>query len=253
MRVSAKVTHREHESSPVVKSPILQPIKKGRDSSLLDELSQSLDRYCPDFNAMINRVRHFASSQLSFEKMTVVGVISAHKSEGRTTFALNLAAALADIHNNVLFVETDHDNESIARELGDPQTVGLAEYLNNEAELEDVIQPASREGLWVLPCGNSGKASPSLKSLSSVRMLLSLLRPRHDVTVVDLPPFMASEEVPALVSFLDAVVIVVEAGRSTPEDVAAMVTQCGSVPIKGIVLNRESRAAPKWLMSILGN
>jgi chromosome partitioning protein len=72
---------------------------------------------------------------------------------GKTTTAVNLAAGLARRGKRVLLVDVDTQGQA-ARALGCSTPAGLAELVNGDAPLEQVLI-AARDGLWLLAGGRS--------------------------------------------------------------------------------------------------
>jgi Mrp family chromosome partitioning ATPase len=249
--VKARIPAPQSETRKGKRETILKPVAT-QQSTLLATLDEKLEVACPDFPEMMKTIRRFVSSELSFERMTVVGVVSANPGEGRTTVAMGIASAMAEVYDRTLFVETESDEDkSVVKELVEGSHAGLHGYLNHEVELEDAILPCRQSGLWILPAGRTTDAT-ALSSISNLRLMLSVLRPQYDVTVVDLPPLLSSEEAPALLSYLDAIVVVAAAGKTTSDDLSNVIAHCDNVPVKGVFLNKQKTAVPRWVKSIVG-
>ncbi|HLF79269.1 MAG TPA: CpsD/CapB family tyrosine-protein kinase [Dehalococcoidia bacterium] len=200
---------------------------------------------------MTQAIRQFAASRLSSRRQVVLGVASPTPGEGCTTVALSLATALADIHGNVLYVEAERSSkETLQEEAGYVVSGGLCAYLRKEASLEDSILLTGKKGLSILPAGRETDGVSALERLTGLSSLFGTLRESFDVTVVDLPPLLTSEDSPALLSSLDGVVLVVSAGRSELADVKNSLSLCGPVQLEGIIVNRSVRKTPGWLASL---
>lgn len=169
----------------------------------------------------------------------IILVTSASGTEGKTTTAVNTAAALASCGGSVLLVDGDLRLPRCHDALGVPLTPGLAEYLMGRLTTQP-IQKTSIENLSFVPAGKATRNPAEL--LTSLRMwlLLRSVRDRFDFVVIDSPPILAVSDASLLANIADGVVLVVEHRRSREEHVhAAMVRlrEAGAV-VLGAVLNR---------------
>jgi tyrosine-protein kinase Etk/Wzc len=221
-------------------------------AALLAEIESSVTKMCPDYVEFETSLRQFVSRYLSREKphSTVLGIISPGNGDGRTTVAVGLAGALAEIYASVVLVEMA-ESGGLAEELLLPLGPGLHEYVaSSDLELDAVLRKSSSEKLWFLPIGASHVHRGNLDAIARTRSLLAALRSRFEITVVDLPPMMKSEKAPALIGQMDAAVVLAEAGKTRLEDISRTVELCGTVPIRGLLLNRFE-GLPAWLNSLV--
>jgi Mrp family chromosome partitioning ATPase len=221
-----------------------------RQVQLLAEIASDLKKVCPSYDEFASKIRRFASRQLSSEDMSVLGVVSAKAGEGRTTVALSLASALAEIYPRVVFVEASRgESLSLAEQLRVEPEVHLDAYLEGNLSALETLHGTAKEGLWVLLAGMAD--SGSLRMIAAMRSLLRDLREQFDVVVVDLPPLLVSEDAPAVASELDAIVVVVEAGGTSSRDLDKALGVFASTPIKGVILNKTSYKTPRWVASLI--
>jgi len=221
-------------------------------SRILSEIEQDIDRACPEFQEFVRSIRRFAGNRLTATGHTVIGVVSAKESEGRTTVGLALASALAEVHERVAFVESRARNSiNLSSELRQVESIGVSEYLSSPTAVGEVLRPTGKKGLWLVPAGSLDELTP-LEAVGGTRRLLSELRAEFDSVIVDIPPLLLSEGSAAVVSQLDGIVFVVGAGQASMSEVDAAAKLCGTVPIDGVFINRAVYRTPNWLMSLLG-
>jgi Mrp family chromosome partitioning ATPase len=175
----------------------------------------------------------------------VLGVTSPAPSEGKTLTAVNLSLALAmDLAYTVLLVDADLGRPAVHRSFGIASCPGLTEYLFDEIPLEQLLIHPGIGRFVLLPGGRP--VTNSAEALASPRMgaLVAELKHRYPsrLLVFDLPPVLSRADVLGFASHIDAVLLVVEEGRTTATDVErAMTVIRGSVPVLGGVLNKSGR------------
>ena len=176
----------------------------------------------------------------------VIGVSSASDEEGKTLTAVNLSLSLAmDLAHTVLLVDADLLRPSVHRVFGMDAVSGLSEHLLDEAPLAPLLIHPGIGRFVFLPGGRSIKNSA--EALVSPRMtgLVQELKHRYPARLVvfDLPPILSRADMLGFAPHLDALLLVVEEGRTAVAEVTrAMDVLKGSVPILGGVLNKSGRA-----------
>jgi Mrp family chromosome partitioning ATPase len=148
-------------------------------------------------------------------------------------------------------METDQLGPTLCMEMNLGVRAGLREYLEDEADLEQILRPTAKENLWLLPAGPVTSQASRLNTTARTRDLFSILSETYDIVLVDLPPVLANEEAPALLTELDGIILIVTAGSTTSDEVERTLALCGSVPIRGVLLNQMHRRAPRWLASLV--
>ncbi|MGB9592921.1 MAG: CpsD/CapB family tyrosine-protein kinase [Anaerolineae bacterium] len=140
---------------------------------------------------------------------------SASPEEGKSSTLANLAVVAAQEGRKVIVVDCDLRRPSLHSIFGLPNSEGLTTALMNAETLrEPPLRSMGVNGLSVL---TSGPIPPNpLELLGSRRMadLLAALAERADMVLVDAPPVVAVADAAILASKVDAVLLVVQAGKA---------------------------------------
>jgi capsular exopolysaccharide synthesis family protein len=168
----------------------------------------------------------------------VIAVTSAMASEGKTTTALNLAAALAEAGHRVRLVESDLRRPTLADSLGLVGEVGLTTALVGATAATDATQ-AVTDNLGVLTSGPLPPNPSEVLRSAQMRSLLAGLSEVVDYTIIDTAPLLPVTDGVEVASIADATLLVVRAGRTTNHQVQAAIAVLAQIGVRpvGVVLN----------------
>lgn len=184
-------------------------------------------------------------------------IASGMPSEGKSFIAANLAMSLArnSIHN-ILLIDGDLRRPTLHTLLGAPNSPGLANYLEGNADMMEIMQRdvSPEEGadaaaesianLTFIPSGKCSDNSSELVANHRIEELVSTVSPYFDWIVIDAPPVLAVTDAVELARAADAVLLVAR-GSSTPYEVAQRAQAAFSNSrILGFVLN-DVKDAPR--------
>ncbi|MEM7165592.1 MAG: CpsD/CapB family tyrosine-protein kinase [Planctomycetota bacterium] len=169
--------------------------------------------------------------------------------EGTTTVASCAAIGLArHLFKQVMLVETNFFQPALAEYMGLPHEPGFSDLIRGEATLEEAFRPSGVPGLRLVPAG-SGEAKGFLGS-SRLQVILHRLANECEHLVIDAPPLLTSPEARLLLPFVDEVILVTRARRTTHQDIqrAVRIIDASGTTFLGAVLNHYRREAPTWLV-----
>jgi capsular exopolysaccharide synthesis family protein len=174
--------------------------------------------------------------------VSVVGITSPGRGEGRTMTALNLAGALAQAQQaRVVLVEADLRHPSVARYLGVPHGRGLCNYLLEASRsVDDVLQRPASIAFSVVPAGPASSMPYELLKSPRLGALLDELRKRFDYVLLDTPSALSFPDVGILRELVDGFLIVVRANQTPREQVTDTVGVVGRPRALGLVFNDDA-------------
>lgn len=168
-----------------------------------------------------------------------VGVTGISPAHGATTTAANLGLITAEMGSRVILLDADLYKPSLHRVFEVSNEVGLSTILEGKATIDAALYAvADLPQLRVLPAGPKVRNPASLLRPNSVTGILNELRDRCDVLVVDLPSVGAVAYASHLASFLDGVLLVVQANTARMDVEQTVKRRLQSSHVIGIVLNR---------------
>jgi len=179
----------------------------------------------------------------------VISVTSCQPSEGKSTIATNLAAALAQCGKKVMLVDTDMRRPSVYWRLGLSIKKGLSEYLTGNEPLEEIIQVhQSLPSLHLIPSGFSPPLPADLLASDQMKQLVQMLRERYEYVIFDSPPTLSVTDPMIVASQADGLVLVIRQGYCTRAMLvrAAEIFHDVGVKAYGFVLNGVDASLPEY-------
>ncbi len=175
---------------------------------------------------------------------TVVGVVSILPGEGKTTYSVALAEALAFEGNRTLLIDADLRRSTASKLLADGvEAAGDPKSVNN---WRTFVRRDVETGLSVLPAAASASQSSRGDILTKPAMQLLLKEARHafDYVVLDLPPLGPVADALAIMPWTDGFILVAEWGTTPRSLVRAALEREPQLneEILGVVLNKVDLA-----------
>jgi capsular exopolysaccharide synthesis family protein len=169
----------------------------------------------------------------------VILVTSPSASEGKTTVAANLAAALA-LRGTTCLVDADLRRPKIAEMFGVRPTAGITDLLSGQSGIDSVVVQAPRSPGLSLLCGTHEPPNPGeLITSDRVKQAIATLRECFEYVVIDSPPVIPVADARVLSSLVDAVILVGRYESTTRRSLARasqMLSEAGGT-VAGVVLN----------------
>lgn len=172
-----------------------------------------------------------------------LGITSSARGEGKTLTAVNLAVSMAmERHLGALLIETDLRRPAVHRFFEIQPEVGIADYLGGDAELETLLVNPGIDRLALLACPESIRGSSEVLRSARMAELVEELKARRGsrIVIFNMPPVLVGDDVVAFSALLDAVLLVIEDGRTQTDELKKSLHLLEEVAVIGTVLNKSS-------------
>ncbi len=175
-----------------------------------------------------------------------LGVTSAGPNVGKTLTSVNLGISISLKDNlSSMVVDTDLRRPSVHSVFEINPEFGLEDYLSDEASIQSLLINPGIEHFSVLP-NKGNKEGASSELLGSPRMLQLVEEIKANfssqIVIFDLPPVLVGDDVVAFAPHLDAVIVVIEDGKTQTPELTDTFELLGDINILGTVLNKSNDA-----------
>ena len=174
----------------------------------------------------------------------VIALCSPGPSEGKSTIASNLAAALADINQKVLLIDADMRRPRQHRVFEISNSQGLSTLIREQGSIlncpgEPFIFPTEVPNLSLMPSGPAVSNASNLLYSPRVAEMIQAARQEFNFVLIDTPPMLQIADARILGQHCDTVILVVRAGKTTRDAARAAKTkfQHDGTPVLGTILN----------------
>ncbi|SFL10741.1 capsular exopolysaccharide family [Paenibacillus sp. 1_12] len=181
---------------PSTSPPILMQINP---NSLTSEAYRSLR-----FNIEFSDFEH---------EVKTIAITSANRGEGKTTTALNLAVAYAQMGKKVVLLDADLRKPSVHIAFGGDSSRGLTSFLNERSSMNEIIHESYVDGLSIIIAGAIPPNPSELLASKQMNVLLAELKNSYDLIIIDTPPVLMLTDAKVVASKCDGVLLVVEYGK----------------------------------------
>lgn len=166
-------------------------------------------------------------------------ITSAGPGAGKSATAINVSVTLANLGKSVLLVDTDIRRPVIHKYFSKSMGPGLTDYLMEQSQIEEIIQPTLVKGLDIITCGGKLLNPSLILSSAKMRYLVEEDSSRYDFVVYDAPPLNPVTDAIHLAKLVDDVILVARAEKTQVEELkrANELLEQVNVSVSGVVLN----------------
>ena len=225
--------------------PCLAAIPEGEGFVFKDEWENVLTAEPNTSNAeAIRNLRASITLLGRAERHKVILITSAAPGEGKTTVALELAAAFALNEQKTIIVDLDLRKprmHSLFPKLN--ADLGMADVLAGQAELDKVVQKTHLDGLHLVCAGSKAPNPAELLQENELHKIISTLSEDYDRVVIDTAPVLPVSDTRLLVRHAQSVILVVRSLKAPVGAImrAKQLLATAQAPLVGVVLNGMKR------------
>ncbi len=175
----------------------------------------------------------------------IIVVTSPKQSDGKSTVAANLAAAIAVGGQAVTLIDGDLRRPTVARALGVVDDVGLTDVLVGRVNLAEVLQShPDVPGLRVLGSGPIPPNPSELLGSQAMRTLMAELA-AESIVIIDAPPLLPVTDAAVLTRSADGALVVISHGGTLDSELMTSLNHISTVHGRtlGVIFNRMRRSA----------
>ena len=175
-----------------------------------------------------------------FDKNKSYMVTSSNPSEGKTTYAFNLALSLEKT-NKVLFIEADIRRPSVLNGFYqfDKEILGLGDIISGTTQLDKVIFKVPGTELDIITSGEKRFDMSDIVNKEQIKKFLDVLKLEYDYVIVDSPPVQPVSDTLILTQASDYNLFVVRSEETRTVSFMSSIKKVTNVgaKISGIIIN----------------
>jgi capsular exopolysaccharide synthesis family protein len=199
-----------------------------------------VDKPLSRFAETFRNLRTSALSSRTGKKVQVIAVTSSLPKEGKTTTTLCLARTMALSGSKVVVVDCDLRQRSMNKLVRTDSNVGLIEVLNGAARLDQALVRDPESSANLLMVSESTFTPRDVFGSEAMATLLTELRSRFDIILLDTPPVLAVADTRILCPSADVVLFLVKWRKTSRKAARAALRMLTTdqIYIGGIVLTQ---------------
>lgn len=198
-----------------------------------------------DPDAMLQSVEAFRALRMSlhhtFEAPPImVTITSPGVGDGKSMVSSNLALSFAEAGYRTLLIDGDIRRGKLHSVFGVERRPGLLDYLAGDVDAPGVMRDVSVHGrLTLIPSGTRRHRGPELLTSARLPALLSMMRSRFDVILVDSAPLAAGVDAYALSVATGNMALVMRTGHTDRRMAKAKMKYLRRLPVRvlGVIVN----------------
>ena len=185
---------------------------------------------------------HFA---LSSAKNNIIMVSGPAPEVGKSFISTNLATILAQSQKRVLIIDADLRRGYLHKYFNHANQPGLADYLNGQTDLNQVIKATEVSGLDVIARGKSPANPSELLSTTQFATMLNQLSEQYDHILIDTPPILAVTDGIIISQHAGVNLVIARYAKTQMKELELTINRFeqAGVKVNGIILNDIQRSS----------
>lgn len=173
------------------------------------------------------------------EPRRAIAVVSHDSGDGKTFFAINMAAAFSQLGGRTLLVDADMRNPRLHSVFGLDNSAGLSGILSGRSETNVIRPVADLPSLFVMPVGTLPPNPMELVERPAFGLLMRELVSKFDYVIVDTPAAVYGADYAVIAARCGAALAIARQGNSRVSAVQEIVATLSNTPAKlaGVIMN----------------
>lgn len=225
--------------SPIQESRV-QLLKKKKNIPIL-AVKNSDDIAIESLRSMRTAI-HFA---LSSAKNNIIMISGPAPELGKSFISINLATILAQSQKRVLLIDADLRRGYMHKYLNYDAQPGLAEYLNGQQPLENIVRSTEVENLSIMSRGKSPSNPSELLGMAKFAEMLQDLSSQYDHILIDTPPVLAVTDGIIISQYAGVNLVIARYAKTQMKELELTINRFeqAGVKVNGFILNDIQREA----------
>ena len=220
------------------------PEKKRRKKKFLSSVNLMNERVPQAYLEAVRKIRIRVMNEMQQKEARSLLVTSSVPGEGKTTMAVNLAIAMAKQGTEVILVDCDPRNPSVASYMNEKEKhPGLGAVLRGKVSPEQALTPVKGlDGkLRVLYGGAPDNRDARLLGTRGMKKLIDMLKEQAEVVILDTAPSELLADAPTLGKFVDCALYVIKYDHARLRQIrnGIRALDMSGVDILGYVFNQD--------------
>jgi len=183
-------------------------------------------------------------------KGNCIMVTSAYPGEGKTFTSINLGISIArERDRSVMVIDADlrdpwrHHRDFAYDFFSLVPDKGLVDYLEDVAELSEIIINPGINKMTIIPAGRRALNSAELLASPRMEFMIKEIKARYGnqrIIIFDCPATLGCVDPMVFAHLVDGIMLVVECERTTSEDINKLMALYKEKPILGVILNKSN-------------
>ena len=225
--------------SPIQESRV-QLLKKKKNIPIL-AVKNSDDIAIESLRSMRTAI-HFA---LSSAKNNIIMISGPAPELGKSFISINLATILAQSQKRVLLIDADLRRGYMHKYFNYDAQPGLAEYLNGQQPLENIVRSTEVENLSIMSRGKSPSNPSELLGTAKFAEMLQDLSSQYDHILIDTPPVLAVTDGIIISQYAGVNLVIARYAKTQMKELELTINRFeqAGVKVNGFILNDIQREA----------
>ncbi|MDO8961234.1 MAG: CpsD/CapB family tyrosine-protein kinase [Methylophilus sp.] len=178
-----------------------------------------------------------------------MAIVSPTPGCGKSFVAINLAISIANQpQKTAMLVDFDLRKPRVAKYLGIDSDKSLSDYLENRAELHEVLINPGLPHLVILPTMRPISHPAEVLSSAKVNALIQDIATRYEsrIVIYDLPPILNADDALIMLKKVDCALLVVGNGMVKESEIEEAMYHIPKEKLLGVILNKAETTAEEY-------